>query len=361
MFFKLHSEGKIGYKQLTEADLGRTSGNTTHIGLFGNVLTFLPDHDFEDEALFLYNNTSQSVPYFFDRITRENGDINSPKIKKGGKNIVSVTTLIQGITNELIDDRKWFLLWFGLESGKVVFYLFNNKSIDFSKLSQIIDLQTNLVKKQINKGDINYNNLLEELEKYVNENTEEVLQELEIQSQIGNSVSEIKKYKPFDIINANKIFQETGKKGEELIAEYLEILKARKQIFAYNWYNRNMETGLPYDFHIQANNQSLTYVDVKSTKYKFEQSIIFSNQEIDFISTEHTYNIFRVYDLLEEIGSPKLKICKNIKNLAQQINPHFEILKNSLEAQSIKLQSANMAINPNNNLLSFGNEINLDF
>lgn len=361
MFFKLHPEGKIGYKQLTEADLGRTTGNTTHIGLFGNVLTFLPDHDFEDEALFLYKNTSQNVPYFFDRITRENGHVNSPKIKKGGKNIVSVTTLIQGIANDVIDERKWFLLWFGLESGKVVFYLFSNISTDFTKLSQIIDLQTNLVKKQINYGDKNYGNLLEALESYVNANTEEVLQELEIQSQIGNSASEIKKYKPFDIINANKIFQETGKRGEELIAEYLEVLKSQKQIFAFNWYNRNMETGLPYDFHIQANNQSLIYIDVKSTNYKFEQAMVFSNQEIDFINTEHAYSIFRVYDLSEEIGVPKLKICTNSRNLASQINPHFTTLKTSLQIQNIKLQSANMVIKPNHELLSFDNEILLNF
>ena len=150
MFFKLHKEGKIAYKQLTDADLGRTDGHTTHIGLFGNVLTFLPDKDFDDEALFLYNKTSQNVSYYFDRINRKNGDVNSPKIKSGGYNVVSVTTLIKSIANEQIDDRRWFLLWFGLESEKVVFYLFSSNSEDYNQLSQIIDLQKHLVKKQIN-------------------------------------------------------------------------------------------------------------------------------------------------------------------------------------------------------------------
>jgi hypothetical protein len=357
MFFKLHKEGKIAYKQLTDADLGRTVGNTTHIGLFGSVLTFLPDSDFEDEALFLYKNTSQNVPYFFDRIIRENGDINSPKIKKGGKHIISVTTLIQGIANEVIDDKKWFLLWFGLESEKVVFYLFSSKSNDFSELAKIIDLQTNLVKKQINFSDANYNSLLTSLENYVNANTVDVLQELEIQSQIGNLASANKKYKPIDILNANKIFQETGKRGEELIAEYFEILKSKNQIFAYNWYNRSMETGLPYDFHLQTNEQNTIYIDVKSTSYKFEQSMIFSNQEIDFINNTPNYNIYRVYDLSENIAMPKLKICENSKNLASQINPHFDILKSSLEGQKVILQTIKMAIKPSNKLLCFNNEI----
>lgn len=357
MFFKLHQEGKIAYKRLTDADLGRTTGNTTHIGLFGSVLTFLPDSDFEDEALFLYDKTSQNVPYFFDRIVRENGDINSPKIKKGGKNVVSVTTLIQDIANNLIDNSKWFLLWFGLESGKVVFHLFNSNSEEYVEFKKIIDLETNLVKKQINKGDSNYNTLLTSLENYVNTNSMEVLEELEVQSQIGNSASEIKKYKPIDILNANKRFLETGKKGEELIAEYFDVLKSKNQIFAYNWYNRSMETGLPYDFHLQTNDQNTVYIDVKSTNFKFEQPMIFSSREIDFIKATPNYNIYRVYDLVEKISLPKLKICKNSKDLANQINTYFNTLKSSLETQSVKLQTAKMIIEPKNTLLTFNNEI----
>ncbi|WP_017256913.1 protein NO VEIN domain-containing protein [Pedobacter arcticus] len=359
MFFKLHKEGKIAYKQLTDADLGRTNGHTTHIGLFGSVLTFLPDNDFEDEALFLYNKTSQNVPYFFDRINRQNGDVNSPKIKKGGRNVISVTTLIQGIANEKMDNRKWFLLWFGLESEKVVFYLFSSISDDYTNLSQIIDLQTNLVKKQINYGDVNYNRLLDDLENYVNASTLGVLQELEIQSQIGDPITENKTYKPIDILNANKIFQETGKKGEALIAEYFEILKSKNQIFAYNWYNKSIETGLPYDFHLQTNDQNQIFIDVKSTNYKFEQPMIFSSQEIEFIKSTPHYNIYRVFDLSEEIAKPKLKICENSKNLANQINPHFHILKTSLENQNVRLQTAKMIIKPANELLSFNKEITL--
>jgi Domain of unknown function (DUF3883) len=360
MFFKLHKEGKIAYKQLTDADLGRTDGHTTHIGLFGSVLTFLPDNDFDDEALFLYNKTDQNVPYYFDRIVRQNGDINSPKIKKGGKNVVSVTTLVQDIANENIVDRRWFLLWFGLESEKVVFYLFSSNSEDYSELSKIIDLQSNLVKKQVNFGDVNYNSLLNILESYVNANTSEILKELEVQSQVGNATNQTKKYKPIDILNANIRFQETGKKGEELIVEYFEILKSKNEIFSYNWYNQNMETGLPYDFHLQMNDQNIIFIDVKSTNYKFEQPMIFSNQEIDFIKNTPNYNIYRVYDLSKEIAMPKLKICADSKNLASQINPHFDTLKNSLETQSVKLQTAKMIIKPENELLTFNNEILLN-
>lgn len=361
MFFKLHPEGKIGYKQLTDADLGRTGGNTTHVGLFGSVLTFLPDHDFEDEALFLYNKTSQNVPYFFDRISRRNGDVNSPKIKKGGKNVISVTTLVQGIANELIDDKKWFLLWFGLESEKVVFYLFNNKSNDYIELNEIIDLQTNFVKKQINSGDTNYNSLLTILETYINANTLDVLQDLEVQSQLGDTISKTKRYKPIDILNANKIFQETGKKGEEIIAIYLEALKSKKQIFNYTWYNKSMETGLPYDFSLQQNNQNVVFIDVKSTKFKFEQPLFFSNQEIEYIVGQSNYHIYRVFDLIEDVANPKLKICENSQCLASNIFPNILSLSTSLKQQEISLQSVKMAVNPTNSLLTFKNEIILNY
>ena len=44
MFFELNDEKRIGYKQLTDADLGRSLlSHQTHIGLFDDVLTYLPN------------------------------------------------------------------------------------------------------------------------------------------------------------------------------------------------------------------------------------------------------------------------------------------------------------------------------
>ena len=56
MFFKLHSENRIGYKQLTDADLGRSpTSNQTHIGLFGDVFTFLPNDIEIDDAMVIFD------------------------------------------------------------------------------------------------------------------------------------------------------------------------------------------------------------------------------------------------------------------------------------------------------------------
>ena len=141
------------------------------------------------------------------------------------------------------------------------------------------------------------------------------------------------------------------------LRQYLDVLKSKNQIFAYNWYNKNMESGLPYDFHIQTIDQNQIFIDVKSTNYKFEQPMIFSNQEINFIDNTPNYNIYRVYDLSVETSTPKLKICLDSKKLSKQINPHFDILKNSLETQNVRLQSAKFAVKPHNDLLIFEKEI----
>ena len=42
MFFELHEENKIGYKELSDADLGRAAtSHQTHIGLFDDAYHFL--------------------------------------------------------------------------------------------------------------------------------------------------------------------------------------------------------------------------------------------------------------------------------------------------------------------------------
>ena len=353
MFFKLHNERKIGFKQLTEADLGRTNGHTTHIGLFGDILTFLPDNNFDDEAMFLYDGKNEIIPYFFERINRKNGDINAPRIRKGGKNIVSVTTIVQDIANETIDNKRWFLLWFGLKSEKVVFYLFNSESEDYQKLSTLLNLDRNLVKGQIDNSNTNFGKIIEYLERYVNTNTADIIQELEVVSQIGSS----KKYKAFDLENANNLFKETGRKGEEIIENYFDFLKAHNQIFSFTWYNKSRETGLPYDFSVQNNNQNIVFIDVKSTTYKFEQPLIFSSQEIECITKNPNYHIYRVFDLSQPIAIPKLRICENSRNLANLIFPYFESLDVSLSQQQILLKTAKITVEPTNELLTFKNEI----
>lgn len=349
MFFKLHQEGKIGYKKLSEADLGLGRSHQTHIGLFGDIFTFLSDREVEEEALLIHNNEINFVDCYFDRINRKNGDVNAPKIKTGGRNSVSVVTIIRDKAKEK-PNQEWHLIWFGLENEKMVFYFFNNDSIDYMEISNIIDLSKK--RSKIEKSSPKFRNLLNYLENKIDANGENIFQELEVISQME---SPTKRYGKIDIEKANKIFQETGKLGEELVANYLDYLKSKNQIFNFTWYNQSRETGLPYDFTIQDNTQNIIHIDAKSTSYQFEQPMIFSSQEIEFIKDIPNYNIYRVFDIGNK--SPKLRICEQSKNLANLITPYIEDFDSKLKSQDIQLRSTKMAINPTNDLLIFNKKV----
>lgn len=351
MFFKLHNERKIGFKQLSISDLGLGTSHQTHIGLFGDIFTYLHDSEVEGKAVLIYDNNVDNVDCYFDRIQNPNGTFRSPKIRKGDS--ISVATIIRDKAKEYPTSHKWFLIWFGLENEEMVFYFFNDYSTDFTDVSNILDLSRN---GSIDDTDSQYVKILNYLENKINVSRKHIIEELEIASQVGSS----QRYRAFDLENANNLFKETGRKGEEIIANYLEYQKSKNQIFNYVWYNRSMETGLPYDFSIQKNDQNLVFIDVKSTNFKFSQPLIFSNQEIECLASKSNYHIYRVFDLLAEVENPKLRICKNGRDIANIIQPQISTLYTSLIQQQVTLQTAKMAINPNNDLLTFNSEITLN-
>ena len=154
------------------------------------------------------------------------------------------------------------------------------------------------------------------------------------------------------------MFKVTGRKGEELVNQYLDRLKSSGQILNHTWYNKSLEQGLPYDFHIQENNQNIVHLDVKSTSYKFEQPMIFSGQEIDFITTTPNYSIYRVYNL-SDTANHHLRICNNGKVFATTLIPHISTFRTNLQALNVGLPSVKFAIAPTVGNLTFNGEINL--
>jgi len=74
MFFNLHTNATIGYKLLSDADLGISRGNTTHIGLLTDSFNFLTGYHQESSSQLIYNETTTEVIAFLDLVT-------SPKLK----------------------------------------------------------------------------------------------------------------------------------------------------------------------------------------------------------------------------------------------------------------------------------------
>src|SRR5574344_1128116 len=361
-FFKLHNEKIIGYKALSEADLGISpTSNQTHIGLFDDILTFLPNDIVIDEnAMLIYNNKADTnIPLFFNRIKNPNGSFRSPKIITGCRDSLSIVSTIRNITRQF-PQSTWFILWFGLENEQVVFLLFNDTSDIYKSILNEIKIELNFsTKDRIKSSDSRFYNLLNYIESIIDKSTQSIIQELEIDTQLYSTQSLEKKFRKFDIEQANNHFAQIGQLGEQFVANYFEQCKQREQIINYDWCNKNKESSFPYDFKIQDLNDNIIYLDVKSTKFPFEQKIIFSNREIEFIKTCSTncYNIYRIYDMGK--NTAKLRICKSCNTHFFNLYNNILDFKEKLSAYKTELQNASITFKPNDVNLIFEQEIKL--
>ena len=356
MFFTIHDERKIGYKCLTDADLGRShTSHQTHIGLFDDVLTFLPNSAEIDDAMLIYKNKCAIIPVLFDRIKNPNGTYRSPKIRTGTGNVLSIVSMIRTEASSA-SNLHWYLFWFGLSSEQIVFLLFNEASDTFKDIRRMgIDIHPG-VKNRVTPSDLAFKSLFGYLENIVNQSGTDLLKELEIVSQTGvSSVS--RKFRAYDIKRANQLFEKIGRTGEEEVNAYLERQVEINQIETFNWYNKEKESGYPYDFSIEEKNGNIIYLDVKTTNYNFEQQIIFSNQEISFISeTPNNYQLYRVY---KETGNSYLRICDNCKPYANMLNQDFNSYRQKLKELEAEVKSIKIAIFPNIKQLTFSESIEL--
>lgn len=356
MFFELHDEKRIAYKQLTDADLGRSkTSNQTHIGLFGDVFTYLPNSFALDDCMLIFNNYVETLPLNFDRIENPDGSFRSPKIRKGERNEVSVVTFIRDRANEVDSSVKWYLFWFGLKGGQPVFFLFNEKSETFNEISSFGIELSDRIKNRITEQNAQFTPLLEYLEKIVNDSGKIIVEDLEVVVQT-TSIAQ-KKYRDYDINKAREIFAKIGKEGEFLVEQYFSKLKKSGEIVNYKWMNAEKESGFPYDFYYETKTGDIVYLDVKTTNYKFAQKMIFSSQEINFVtSTNSKYFIFRVFS--NENKERCLKICNNAKELFTSIHNKTLEYEQSL-SNDAGLETIKFAVMPNHDSLKFGQSITL--
>lgn len=186
----------------------------------------------------------------------------------------------------------------------------------------------------------------------------EYFKQFEIISQINDIPFNTIKPRYFDIERAKLNFQLTGQKGEELIAEYLDRQRTSGNISNFNWVNQSRESSFPYDFQILNNDGSEIFTDVKTTAFDFNQKMIVSTNEFNFINQYPlNYHIYRVYNLNN--NQPSLRICRNINQIGEHIMNHTNQLTTNLSPYSTSIQSLKFAIQPNNNILNFDDTIAL--
>lgn len=355
MFFELHSENRIGYKELTDADLGRSpTSHQTHIGLFDDVLTYLPNFIELDDAMVIYNDKVDIMAVSFDRIENPDHSFRSPKIRTGGKGTVSVVSFIRDKAKYSSSQTRWFLFWFGLKSEQPVFFFFNDSSSTYSDIVSLgVELKPH-VKSRLEVNNPIFSVILKYLENVVNKSGFNAVRELELVAQGAVPIEH--NYRKYDIDRATAYFRDIGREGEELVDNYFAEQLRKRYIQNYCWVNKEVESGKPYDFYFEMNNGEIIYLDVKNTHYDFEQKMIFSSQEIQFVSeSQYKYQIYRVYG---DTNNKFLKICDNAKPLFATIHGRtcdFEKnIHNMASVETIKL-----AIQPCQNQLAFGKEISL--
>ncbi len=362
MFFNLHSQTKIGYKLLTDADLGRGTSHQTHIGLFENTLDFITNFQQQSFAQFIYNDSLKELLSFLDPIQNPDGTYRSPKIRSASESDLDIAgTRINSVVKEIREiikrevNNEWYLFWFGLDNEDLVFFLVKKDSQNYIDITNIIGKLNN--RGVIEKSNPNFNQIINFLNEKVNDLNIEYEEELEVVAQTGEISTEKRKNpRAYDIEKAKAIFKEIGKKGEELVNNYLGQLKENKEIKDFKWMNKEKESGMPYDFEIIQNNGEIFFTDVKSTSYKFEQRMIFSGQEFKFINQNENYLIHRVFNLKE---SPKLKVCNNVKNVSDKFVPNLNSFSSDVGVYGLKINSVKVEVPPVLERLTFDNEISL--
>lgn len=336
MFFRLHNEHKIGCKRLSSADLGTGTSHQTHIGLYDNVLNYLPNTGVVKTAMLIYEDYCDIIDCYFDRIENPDGTFRSPKIRIGDTD--SVARRIRDFAST-DSNAQWFLVWFGLDSQELVFLLLNGNSQDYETLSQYIGAD----RQVIDETHPAFAAILHLIEQKVDMVSADLQEELEIVAQTGK---QSRKYKPYDIEKAQELFRSIGKQGEELVYEYLDREMVARRISSFQWMNASKESGLPYDFIIDEGLSSSRHIDVKSTKYNFLQPIVFSDNEIDFIKSRkyNVYQVYRVYDLGKTTRA--LRICSAFISFAEKVYASQMHFFQDLHALNTNAQSISYTVSP---------------
>lgn len=347
-FFFFNNEKRIGFKKLSKADLGTSdSSNQTHIGLYEGVLEFLENTDVVKSAMLIYDDYCDILNCSFDRIKTPEGLYRSPKIRIGNDPNNSLVYKIREFAKKDIN-ADWYLAWTGLESKELVFWLIKGGSNDYQIAKSFFPKDNSI----LNESSPSFNNAKDYLLKRINFVSIDVQKDIEVKSQIGDKA---RIYKPKDIENAERLFRENGKKGEELIALYLEKEKNFGHIQSYQWVNQSRESSLPYDFIIN----DKQFVDVKSTRFDFEQYLYFSDAEIDFVTGKdsQTYSVYRVFDMSTDVK--KLRICKDCNNYMQHINTPILNIKKEMEEHNTLLDTLKIGVKPNDCFVNIQNPITL--
>ena len=346
MLFDIHPENRISYKRLTDADLKRSpKSHQTHIGLSNKSLTFMQDNKTEYSAMVIYEFFCDIVPCEVGKILRKSGRQDAHNIKSGG--VGSENNVVKCIRDFASQkpNLPFYLLWFGLDSGTPLFWLIAKDSPDYVVLNGLCDFE-GLKDRDIitlDSSDIRLPSILQYARTRLESVTIDLQKDLEISAEVD---ADNPKFKNSDVKKAKSYIQEIGRKGEELINEYLQKEFFEHRICSYEWANKSSEKGQPFDFFIKYSSGLEQWVDVKTTEHSFDQQVIISRNEINFIADKKNpeYAIYRVYS--KEEASAKLKVCSHCLKYIKKLQRDIDYITASLSDYRASIVNYKIAFEP---------------
>ncbi|MDY0287344.1 MAG: hypothetical protein RBR15_00800 [Sphaerochaeta sp.] len=332
--FTMHSEHKIGIKCLSEADLGLGKSHQTHIGLYGEVLSYLPDHFYSEKGLLFNDDNFNLVTMFFDRITNPDGTTRSPKFRLGDANEVSLIGKIREIVKNNPSD-SWYLLWFGIDNGSILSVLFKEKDKLFKLLKILGIVDSNNCKRVVSFSDTYFSSLVDVLQGWIYSIMQDSLKEMEKStfSQRPFNRLELELNNIFDISDR---FLAIYQLAISHCYHYLEEQKQLGTILGYELLSKTEEQDNSNIFLITKKNGESKTMILKATEFDVKQPFILGIDDLQLIYTAYpnsSIGIIRFFNV--DNSGCMMQICNSLLRLVSQVlNPISVIIEASLPSNS---------------------------
>ena len=332
--FTMHGEHKIGIKRLSAADLGLGKSHQTHIGLYGEVLSYLPDHLYSEKGLLFNDNNFNLVTMLFDRITNLDGTTRSPKFRLGDASDVSLIGRIREIVQDNPSD-SWYLLWFGIDNGSILSILFKEKDELFELLESLGIVNLNNCKRVFSFSDVSFSSLVDVLQGWIYSIIHESLRELEtsVFSQRPLFKNQLELNKIFNIPRRSiSVYQ----LAISHFYHYLEGQKQQGAILEYELLPQTEEQANSYMFLITKKNGESKIMILKATEFDGKQLFMLGIEDLQLMNTTYSNTPIGIIRFFEVDNSGcMMQICNSLLRLVSQVlNPTSVQIKTILQSNS---------------------------
>ena len=115
--------------------------------------------------------------------------------------------------------------------------------------------------------------------------------------------------------NDHVVDESTGRVGEEFVYRFLQWKYPDESV---KWMNEKKESGLPYDIQIRTKNNSIEFIEVKTTRIQGQHTFQISIGEVEcLLKNPSTYHIYRVY-YSDDVQMSEISILSQVKNHLDQ-------------------------------------------